>query len=70
MKRKLKKLTLNRETIGGLNEGWLSAAAGASGPTCAPTCNTMCFVCPPSNYRTICSNCSECASDCDTCKTC
>lgn len=66
MKRSLKKLTLNRETIGRLEEQKLATAAGASGPTCAPTCNTQCFVCPPSNG----TFCSFCASDCDTCKGC
>ena len=70
-KRSLKKLTLTRETISKLNEERLAAAAGGSGDTCSPTCNTMCFVCPPSN---ICpsfqTNCSFCASDCDTCKDC
>ena len=64
MKRKIKKLNLNRETIGGLSEGRLSLAAGDSGPTCSPTCNTMCFVCPPLSYDT---NCSQCASACDPC---
>jgi hypothetical protein len=61
MKRPLKKLTLNRETIGKLNEERLAAAAGGSGATCTPSCNTLCLVCPSG---------SQCYSDCDTCKTC
>lgn len=61
MKRTLKRLTLNRETLGRLNDERLVTAVGASGPTCTPTCNTLCFVCPSG---------SVCYSDCDTCKTC
>lgn len=64
MKRSRKKLTLNRETIGRMNKETLVAVVGGSGATCAPTCNTMCFVCPSQ------TNCSKCASDCDTCVTC
>ena len=67
MKRSLKKLTLNRETLGRLSEERLTLAAGGSGATCTPTCNTMCFVCPSPSQQT---NCSLCASDCDTCKGC
>lgn len=62
MKKSIKKLTLHRETLGGLSEGRLALAAGASGATCWATCNTMCFVCPPitrggdcSQYATFCN---------------
>lgn len=64
MKRKLKKMSLTRETIRRLNEEGLSAADGGSGATCDPTLQTICFVCPSQ------SGCSQCASDCDTCKGC
>ena len=64
MKRSAKKLVLSRETIGNLSQRNLSAAVGGSGASCDPTCNTMCFVCPPQ------TNGSKCYSDCDTCVTC
>lgn len=62
MKRSPRKLTLNRETLCRLNEENLATVAGASGTTCDPTLQTMCFVCPGTR--------SICYSDCDTCKTC
>jgi hypothetical protein len=59
MKRLLKKLTLNRETLGNLGEERLGAAVAGSGPTCTPSCNTLCLVCPgPSqNDLTACKTC-------------
>ena len=71
MKKSLKKLALNRETIGKLTDQRLAGALGLSGATCGATCDatclTWCFVCPSPSQQT---NCSLCASDCDTCKTC
>jgi len=71
MKRSLKKLTLNRETIRRISDAGLAEAAGGNTNSCN-TCNTLCFVCPSPSDNTLCFVCpgTVAYSNCDTCKGC
>ena len=58
MKRSLKKLTLNRETIVRLGDERLTGVAGGNTNSCN-TCGTLCFVCTTS--------CNTCGTLCFVC---
>jgi hypothetical protein len=61
MKRSLKKLSLNRETLRKLTEERLTEAAGGATLSCNTQCQTRCFACPSQNTQ-----CNTGCLPCDT----
>jgi hypothetical protein len=61
MKKRLKKLTLNRETLRVLEEGAIQAAVGGvSARTCGSPCSATCTVNPCAEPSDACSFAARC----------